>query len=49
MKRAYFDESIQDVPSLARLFGVSWLAMQVRLEQLGFVAVAESEDGKEAA
>jgi Zn-dependent peptidase ImmA (M78 family) len=49
MKRAYFDESIQDVPSLARLFGVSWLAMRVRLEQLGFVAVAESEDRKEAA
>jgi len=49
MKRAYFDDSIQDVPSLARLFGVSWLAMRVRLEQLGFVAAAESEDHKEAA
>jgi hypothetical protein len=46
MKRAYFDEGIQDVPSLARLFGVSWLAMQVRLEQLGFV---ELEDTEEAA
>jgi predicted transcriptional regulator len=46
MKRAYFDEGIQDVPSLARLFGVSWLAMRVRLEQLGFV---EREDTKEAA
>jgi len=41
MKRAYFDERIQDVPSLARLFGVSWLAMRVRLEQLGFVTVLE--------
>ena len=41
MKRAYFDERIQDVPSLSRLFGVSWLAMRVRLEQLGFVAALE--------
>jgi predicted transcriptional regulator len=41
MKRAYFDEGIQDVPSLARLFGVSWLAMRVRLEQLGFVTALE--------
>jgi predicted transcriptional regulator len=49
MKRAYFDESIQDVPSLARLFGVSWLAMRVRLEQLGFVPAAEREERKEAA
>jgi Zn-dependent peptidase ImmA (M78 family) len=46
MKRAYFDEGIQDVPSLARLFAVSWLAMRVRLEQLGFV---EREESKEAA
>jgi predicted transcriptional regulator len=38
MKRAYFDQGIQDVPSLSRLFGVSWLAMRYRLEQLGFVA-----------
>ena len=37
MKRADLDERIQDVPSLARLFGVSWLAMRVRLEQFGFV------------
>ena len=49
MKRAYFDNGIQDVPSLARLFGVSWLAMRVRLEQLGFVPEAEREDRKEAA
>jgi Zn-dependent peptidase ImmA (M78 family) len=49
MKRAYFDNGFQDVPSLARLFGVSCLAMRVRLEQLGFVAAAEREDGKEAA
>jgi Zn-dependent peptidase ImmA (M78 family) len=49
MKRAYFDNGFQDVPSLARLFGVSWVAMRVRLEQLGFVAVAEPDDGKEAA
>ncbi|HEY5249771.1 MAG TPA: ImmA/IrrE family metallo-endopeptidase [Dermatophilaceae bacterium] len=41
MKRAYFHDGIQDVPSLARLFGVSWLAMHIRLEQLGFVAVIE--------
>jgi hypothetical protein len=33
----YLDEGIQDVPSLARLFVVSWLAMRVRLEQLGLV------------
>jgi hypothetical protein len=46
MKRSYFDEGIQDVPSLARLFAASWLAMRVRLEQLGFV---EHEDTKEAA
>jgi len=37
MKRAYYDEGIQDVPSLSRLFGVSWVAMRVRLEQLGVV------------
>jgi predicted transcriptional regulator len=41
MKRAYFDERIQDVPSLARLFGASWLAIRVRLEQLGFVTALE--------
>jgi Zn-dependent peptidase ImmA (M78 family) len=46
MKRAYFDEGIQDVLALARLFAVSWLAMGVRLEQLGLV---EQEDTKEAA
>jgi hypothetical protein len=45
MKRAYYDERIQDVPSLARLFGVSWLAMRVRLEQLGFVAAPEATEG----
>jgi Zn-dependent peptidase ImmA (M78 family) len=49
MKKAYFDERIQDLPSLARLFGVSWLAMRVRLEQLGFVEAPEVEDRKEAA
>jgi predicted transcriptional regulator len=38
IKRAYFDESIQDVPSLARLFSVSWVALRLRLEQLGLVA-----------
>lgn len=37
MKRAYFHNGIQDVPSLARLFGVSWVSMRIRLEQLGFV------------
>lgn len=49
MKRAYFDEGIQDVPSLARLFGVSWVAMRVRLEQLGFIAEPVAETIKEAA
>jgi hypothetical protein len=44
MKRAYFHDGIQDVPSLARLFGVSWLAMRIRLEQLGFVAVIETKE-----
>jgi Zn-dependent peptidase ImmA (M78 family) len=48
MKRAYFDERIQDVPSLSRLFGVSWVAMQIRLVQLGFVAEPQSAS-KEAA
>jgi predicted transcriptional regulator len=42
MKRAYFHNGIQDVPSLARLFGVSWLAMRIRLERLGFVAEIET-------
>ncbi len=50
MKRAYYGEGIQDVPSLARLFNVSWLAMRVRLEQLGFVPKPEADDApKEAA
>jgi Zn-dependent peptidase ImmA (M78 family) len=49
MKRAYFDERIQDVPSLSRLFGVSWLAMRVRLEQLGFVPTPMAEPTEEAA
>lgn len=48
MKRAYFDEGIQDVPSLSRLFGVSWLAMRVRLEQLGFVDAPEPARIEEA-
>lgn len=48
MKRAYFDEGIQDVASLSRLFGVSWLAMRVRLEQLGFVASAEAHQTEAA-
>lgn len=49
MKRAYFDEGIQDVPALARLFGVSWVAMRIRLEQLGFVASPLPEAAQEAA
>jgi Zn-dependent peptidase ImmA (M78 family) len=49
MKRAYFDQGIQDVPSLSRLFGVSWLAMRVRLEQLGFVSAPAPVAAKEAA
>ena len=36
MKRAYA-EGLQSVPDLARLFGVSWEAMHIRLEQLGLV------------
>jgi len=42
IKRAYCEEGIQDVPSLSRLFNVSWVAMQVRLEQLGLVQRARS-------
>lgn len=38
MKRAYYDDGLQDLPSLARLFNVSWLAMRVRMEQPGLVA-----------
>ena len=49
MKRAYFDDGIQDVPSLSRLFGVSWVAMRYRLEQLGFVSAAVAANTKEAA
>lgn len=37
VKRAYCYEGIQDVPGLARLFEVSYLAVQIRLEQLGLV------------
>jgi len=37
VKKAYCVDGIQDVPSLSRLFNVSWVAMQVRLEQLGLV------------
>lgn len=37
IKQPYFEDRIQDVPSLARLFGVSWAAMRIRLEQLGLV------------
>jgi len=37
VKRAYCIEGIQDVPGLARLFGVSWVAARIRLEQLGLV------------
>jgi predicted transcriptional regulator len=35
IKRAYYDGSLREVPALARLFNVSWVAMRVRLEQLG--------------
>lgn len=38
MKRAYYDNGLQDLPSLARLFNVSWPAMRFRMEQLRFVA-----------
>ncbi len=41
IKQAYFEDRIQDVPSLARLFGVSWIAMRVRLEQLGLIPTSD--------
>lgn len=37
MKRAYYDDGMQDVASLAHLFNVSQVAMRVRMEQLAFV------------
>lgn len=49
IKRAYFDEGIQDVPSLARLFNVSWVAMRVRLEQLGLVSRTAPDRPRSAA
>jgi hypothetical protein len=49
IKRAYFDNAIQDVPSLARLFNVSWLALRVRLEQLGLVARTPVQNSRSAA
>jgi len=49
MKRAYFDAGIQDVPSLSRLFGVSWVALRVRLEQLGLVPVERHDRARSAA
>jgi len=49
VKRAYFDEGIQDVPALARLFRVSWVAMRFRLEQLGLVARATKDSPGRAA
>lgn len=48
IKRAYFDEGIQDVPSLARLFNVSWVAMRVRLEQLGLAPRIAPEQPRSA-
>jgi predicted transcriptional regulator len=47
LKRAYYNDNIQDLPSLARFFGVSWDAMRIRLEQLGMVAVVK--EAKEVA
>jgi hypothetical protein len=38
VKRAYCDEGIQDVNRLARKFGVTATAMEVRLLQIGLVA-----------
>ena len=35
VKLAYYDGSLREVPALSRLFNVSWVAMRVRLEQLG--------------
>jgi len=49
MKRAYYDHGMQDVPSLARLFNVSWVAMQVRMEQLGLVASTQSSPSSRSA
>jgi Zn-dependent peptidase ImmA (M78 family) len=42
VKRAYYNEGIHDVPGLARLFDVSWVAAQIRLEQLGLVPRLDS-------
>lgn len=36
LKSAVYGAGIQAVPDLARLFGVSWVAMQHRLDNLGF-------------
>lgn len=41
MKRAYYDNGLQDLPSLARFFNVSWPAMRIRMEQLGFISAIE--------
>lgn len=48
IKRAYYDESIQDVPALARLFNVSWVAMRLRQEQLGLVPRPVTEHRRSA-
>lgn len=48
-KRAYYDESIQDVPALSRLFNVSWVAMGVRQEQLGLIPRPVREHRRSAA
>ncbi len=49
IKRAYYSEGIQDVPSLSHLFDVSRVAMQIRLEQLGLVIPTVTQSAKEAA
>lgn len=48
IKRAYYDAGIQDVPALARLFNVSWVAMRLRQEQLGLVPRPVTEHRRSA-
>ncbi len=48
VKRAYY-EGMHDVPSLARLFDVSWVATQVRLEQLGLTPRTQQQSTRSAA
>lgn len=49
MKRAYYEGGIDDLPGLARLFNVSWVAMEIRLEQLGLVTRPSADYARSAA